>query len=104
LKFGSSASGLSTAQLRQIVFTNPAGFAAGTYSAQILSTGEVVPTTRASVNTTHSRTNLVLNWPAGWTLQSATNVTGPYLDVSGATSPYTNQLNAGPRRFFRLRQ
>jgi hypothetical protein len=104
LKFGSNPSGLSSAQLQKIVFSNPAGFAPGNYSAQILSTGEVVPTARASVGLTHSRTNLVLTWPAGWTLQSATNVTGPYMDVSGATSPYTNLFSSGPRRFFRLRQ
>ncbi len=41
--FGSSASGLTAGQLAEISFLNPAGFGAGTYSAQILSTGEVVP-------------------------------------------------------------
>jgi hypothetical protein len=33
------------------------------------------------------------------TLQTATNVTGPYLPVAGANSPYT--APAGPRRFYR---
>jgi PKD repeat protein len=46
-------------------------------------------------------TNLVLTWGGTYTLQTATNVVGPYTDLSGSTSPYTNNL-AGPRRFFRL--
>jgi hypothetical protein len=104
LRFGSSASGLTATQLRQLVFANPAGFAAGNYPAQLLSSGEVVPGPRASLAAAHSRTNLVLSWPAGWTLQSSTNVVGPYSDISGATSPYTNQFTADPQRFFRLRR
>jgi hypothetical protein len=36
------------------------------------------------------------------TLQSATNVVGPYTDVAGATSPYT--VSAGQNiQFFRMR-
>ncbi len=35
------------------------------------------------------------------TLQSSTNITGPFSDVSGATSPYTN---SGPQKFFRTRK
>lgn len=41
--FGNSAAGLTTDQLAQIQFVNPAGFDAGTYGAQILVSGEVVP-------------------------------------------------------------
>jgi autotransporter-associated beta strand protein len=41
--FGTSASGLTSGQLSQISFINPAGFAAGTYPAGILSNGEIVP-------------------------------------------------------------
>ena len=44
---------------------------------------------------------LILNWPAG-TLQSATNVNGPWGDVSGATSPRTNPAVAS-QEFYRLR-
>jgi len=46
----------------------------------------------------------VLLWDSGFTLQSATNVAGPYQDLSGAASPYTNPVATGPQRFFRLRQ
>jgi len=42
--FGSSTSGLTAAQVQQVGFMSPAGFAPGLYRAVILSTGEVVPT------------------------------------------------------------
>ncbi|HXR48234.1 MAG TPA: glycoside hydrolase family 2 TIM barrel-domain containing protein [Candidatus Limnocylindrales bacterium] len=45
--------------------------------------------------------SLILDWPFG-TLQSATNVTGPWNDVMGMMSPYTNTLNE-PQEFFRVR-
>ncbi|WOO39515.1 beta strand repeat-containing protein [Rubellicoccus peritrichatus] len=43
LIFGSSAAGLTLAQVDSIRFINPAGFTPGTYFARILSSGEVVP-------------------------------------------------------------
>jgi hypothetical protein len=57
------------------------------------------------LNTTHltvviSGTNIVVSWPAG-TLQSATNVSGPYTNVGGATSPYTNSVSGSSQRFYR---
>jgi beta-glucanase (GH16 family) len=45
--------------------------------------------------------DMILTWPTG-TLQSATNVSGPWNDVSGATSPSTNRA-AAPQEFFRCR-
>lgn len=45
--------------------------------------------------------NLVLAWPSG-TLQFATNLLGPWSDVSGAASPFTNPICL-PQQFFRLR-
>jgi hypothetical protein len=47
--------------------------------------------------------NGVLGWSGAFTLQSATNVSGPYLDETGATSPYTSTIGTLPRQFFRLR-
>jgi len=44
----------------------------------------------------------VLYWTGGYLLQSATNPAGPYANVPGATSPYTN-LDAALSRFFRLK-
>ena len=48
--------------------------------------------------------SLVLQWTSGFTLQSATNVIGPYADLTGAMSLYTNQFTNSLPRFFRLRQ
>jgi len=42
--FGTTAGGLTTSQLAQVGFMDPAGFASGLYHAAILATGEVVPT------------------------------------------------------------
>jgi len=41
--FGADAGGLTSAQLQQIQFHNPAGLAAGSYPAKILASGEIVP-------------------------------------------------------------
>jgi hypothetical protein len=48
-----------------------------------------------------SGSNVVITWGAG-TLQSSTNVGGPYSDVSGTpTSPYTNSVSGPSRLFYR---
>lgn len=45
---------------------------------------------------------LRLDWNnAGFSLQSASDITGPFTNVPDATSPYTNSIG-GPQRFFRL--
>jgi hypothetical protein len=105
LKFGASQSGLTPAQLSQIQFR----VGTNSYSAKILSTGEVVqgdPVSAGGGSIAFSRqgNDLVLTWPTGWTLQSATNVIGPYADVPEATSPYTVDTTLALQRFFRLRQ
>jgi hypothetical protein len=48
---------------------------------------------------------LILNWQNEFTLQSATNVVGPYTDVPGPvlTGPYTTTMNES-EKYFRLRQ
>jgi hypothetical protein len=43
----------------------------------------------------------ILSWPGNATLQSASNVTGAYAPIPGATSPYTNN-SSDPARFYRL--
>ena len=46
--------------------------------------------------------DLVLSWTnAGFNLQSAPTITGPFTNLPSATSPYTNSL-AIPQQFFRL--
>lgn len=44
----------------------------------------------------------IVNWAGGF-LQSADLVTGPYTDVSGATSPFTVTATTG-KKFYRVRQ
>lgn len=102
LKFGTDQSGLTAAQLNQIHFD----IGTNLYSAKILSTGEVVPNQviPASIAFSREGNNLVLTWPTGWTLLSATNAAGPYTAVTGATSPYTINTTAQPQQFFRLQQ
>ena len=104
LKFGTDQTGLTPAQLNQIHFN--IGSATNFYSAKILGTGEVVPDIAAAQGVAFSRqgNDLILTWPAGWSLQTATNVLGPFLDVPGATPPYTNDASLGQHNFFRLRQ
>jgi len=104
LTFGTNAAALTLAQLRQIVFVNPSGFAPAQYLAKILSSGEVVPAPNPPLFWQLANGQLIITWFGQPTLQSATNVGGPYIDVSGASSPYTNNLGQFPRQFFRLRQ
>ncbi|MGH8024065.1 MAG: DUF2341 domain-containing protein, partial [Limisphaerales bacterium] len=42
----------------------------------------------------------ILNWPAG-TLQSASQLNGPYGNVPGATPPYTNSIS-GTQQYYRV--
>jgi hypothetical protein len=98
LYFGSNANGLTPQQLAQIRFN----ISNNLYPARILGTGEVVPQMQ-TLSSSRSGNALTLRWEPGWTLQSSTNVAGPYQDVQGAASPYTPSMS-GPRRFFRLRQ
>jgi hypothetical protein len=100
LYFGTSAAGLTAQQVAQIRFHDPAGMP-GIYPATILSTGEVVPSqiliTRRFVN------SLALSWSPGLILQSSTNVSGPFTDISApGTASFTINFSE-PKRFFRLR-
>lgn len=57
-----------------------------------------------TLNTLPGTGSLVLQWSNDFTLQTATNVGGPYTDLIGATSLYTNQFTNSLQQFFRLRQ
>ena len=101
LKFGTNAFGLTSVQLNQIRFRVGTDF----YSAKLLNSGEVVPDQLfPPLAYSKQGNNLVLTWPPGWSLQTATNVAGPYLDVANATSPYTNDMTLDRQQFFRLQQ
>ena len=45
--------------------------------------------------------NGILSWSGAYTLQRATNVVGPYVNLNGQGSPYTNST-ALPQQYFRL--
>jgi hypothetical protein len=104
LKFGEDESGLTAAQLSQIRFVNPEGFSTGEYRAEILGTGEVVPSTSGMIVSTQEAGKLVLNWSGTVSLQMSTNVAGPYEDVQNATPPFYCDLNSAGQMFFRLKQ
>lgn len=53
------------------------------------------------ISVTKSGNNTVLSWPAG-VLQQSSNVGGPYTDVIGAASPYTNSIS-GSQKYYRVR-
>ena len=55
----------------------------------------------ASVSVQNLSSNLILNWPFG-TLESATNLAGPWNDLTGVTPPYTNTPGQ-VQEFFRIR-
>ncbi len=58
---------------------------------------------RPTLAIARARSGVVITWAGPYTLQSSTSAPGPYLDVAGASSPYTNALPAVRSRFFRLR-
>jgi hypothetical protein len=102
LKFGNNQLGLTANQLSQIRFQTSSNL----YPAKILSSGELVPDQPLGppIAWYQEGNNLVLNWPSAWFLQSATNVAGPYFDISEAAAPYTYDMTLAPQQFFRLRQ
>jgi hypothetical protein len=93
----------SSLNLSGIQITN-----AGLYTVVVTGPGGSVTSRVAVVNVyprlTSQRqgTSLILTWPAGFILQSASQVTGTYTDVAGAVSPYATPMT-GPQKFFRLR-
>ena len=99
---GTSAQGLTASQLSRVVFDDPGGLPAGNYPARILANGEIVPGAQPAVNFSRAANRLVVSWSGNFRLSTATNVSGPWIPLSYATSPYTNDF-ADPQRFFQLR-
>jgi hypothetical protein len=56
-----------------------------------------------SAATSNVAASLIIAWTRPYTLQSVTNIPGPFNDLTIATSPFTN-TNTLPQQFFRLRQ
>ena len=89
-----------------VTFTNCFSSAASADARPWINTNDVSNLTIVGpmLNILPGTGSLVLQWNNGFTLQTATNVSGPYSDLIGATSLYTNQFANTPERFFRLRQ
>ena len=56
-----------------------------------------------SLDVVRNGNSRTLEWPAGYTLQTATNISGPFTDINAA-NPYTIQPGSDVRRYFRLRR
>lgn len=67
-----------------------------------LITVSVTALTPIPISPTLANGKLVLVWGAGFSLQTATNVAGPYVTIPAATSPYTNVIGTNAAAFFRL--
>ncbi|HTB85186.1 MAG TPA: hypothetical protein VK742_16190, partial [Candidatus Sulfotelmatobacter sp.] len=74
-----------------------------TFGNVVVGASTVVGTPVAAVmmNIQNIGGNVILGWPSG-ILQSASVITGPFIDIPGATSPYTN-APSGTQQYFRLR-
>ncbi|MGD0812819.1 MAG: immunoglobulin domain-containing protein, partial [Verrucomicrobiota bacterium] len=83
----------SNAGLYSLTLNTPAG-------TECLST---ILTVGTLLNVSKTGNQPVLHWNGPWTLQESGIAGGPYADVPGATSPYTNVTGAKPEGFFRLR-
>lgn len=99
--FAASVKGvMSQAQSSGTVLTNGYDMILSDFSQIVVGTG---PT---PLNFQLSGPNLQLTWSdASFSLQSSTNVTGPYNVISGATSPFTTNTasaTSGAQLFFRL--
>lgn len=98
---------VSASQNPSITNTSTAGSGSYTVTAVVGGCLSVPATTTVIVNPPANVTiqplagSVVLQWPAG-TLQSATNLGGPWNNVSGAVPPRTNPTVA-PQEFYRVR-
>jgi hypothetical protein len=99
---GANAEGLTATQLSQLVFVDPRGWPQGSYPARMLPTGELVPGVPPPLGFVRTSDSVVLSWNGDYQLITATNVTGPYVPVTGASSPLTNTFTE-PQRYFQLR-
>lgn len=65
--------------------------------------GTIPPSGPGRITITRTGSNVMLTWAGTYTLQSATVVTGPYNDVNGAVSGYTEDISTASEKYFRLR-
>ncbi len=70
------------------------------FLAQFRNFGDIVTVVTPTLSISGSGANTIITYTG--VLQSSAVVTGPYTDVSGATSPYSTP-STGPERYFRAR-
>jgi hypothetical protein len=63
----------------------------------------VVPVELRFVAPSVSGGQITLNWTGSGALESAPAITGPWTEVQGATTPFSEAVVAGQNRFYRLR-
>jgi hypothetical protein len=81
------------------------GSSAGSIGVSLLKVGTSFDSVFPSLQLQSVGTNVIVNWSDPTLgIQSATNVVGPYLDVTGATPPYTNKVGSNGMQFFRFGQ
>jgi hypothetical protein len=79
------------------------GANAGTVDVSQLKVGTTFDSVFPSLHVQSAGTNVIVSWSDPTLgIQSATNVTGPYLDMSPAASPYTNNTATNGTVFFRF--
>ncbi|HTB85168.1 MAG TPA: glycoside hydrolase family 16 protein [Candidatus Sulfotelmatobacter sp.] len=85
-----------------VTFTYVSGMGTGRFYATAVRFTSVLPAP-GTMAAGMIGTNLVINWSGNFTLQSATNVAGPYVDLPGPViiGPYTNAMTGG-QQYFRL--
>jgi hypothetical protein len=85
----------------KILLVSDSGFTpSGAGPMESIATPAIAPT---GVTVARSANNLTLSWPGVGVLQSSTNVTGPFADVVGSSSPFT-VVPSGAQQFYRVRQ
>jgi len=99
---GGSAQAIAVGPLGSVFITGyTLGIDEHAYYTTIKYSSSVPPPVRLDFQTLNNQ--LVLNWTnAGFNLQTAPAVTGPFTNLLGATSPYTNVTTSAPQ-FFRLK-
>jgi hypothetical protein len=55
------------------------------------------------ITLTRNGSNILLSWPAPYSLQSSTDVAGTFTNVVGATSPYPVNVSAANKAFFKVK-
>jgi hypothetical protein len=94
-----------TGKLRHTITTSALALLALNLAGFLVFFGTAMESNAAArlTNSPAANGSFVVSWSSRGTLESATNLSGPWLTVSNAPNPYTNQIATGAQ-FFRLNQ